>query len=126
MPLPESVAEYCDRIATRTILGSCEGSPFDDGRPQETEELRADMPGRNLLGFCAIGEVCAAKSRRRDLVERACVLLPQLELRRRHPWHSSPVECVPQDNEPLGVRVRRRSEEYGVDHRKGRRVRANG
>src|SRR5882672_5376405 len=126
MPLPESVAEYCDWIATRTILGGCEGSPFDYGRTQETEELRADVPGRNLLGFCAIGEVRAAKSRCRDVVERAGVLLPQIELRRRHPWHPSPVKCVPQDNEPVGVRVRRRSEEYGVDHGKDRRVRTNG
>src|SRR5437762_11967225 len=113
MPLPESVAEYCDRIATRTILGGGEGSPIEYGRTQEAEELRADVPGRNLLGFWAIGEVCAAKPRRRDVVEHACAFLPQIELRRRHPWHPSLIKCVPQDNEPIGVRVRRRFEEYG-------------
>ena len=104
MPLPESVAEYCDRIAARAILGGCEGSPFDDGRTQETEEFRADVPGRNLLGFCAIREVqlpnLAAETSSNTRVRSFHRLNFDGDIR----GHPSPVECVPQDNEPVGVR----------------------
>ena len=123
--LPETVAEHHGEPTAGPIFFRREGAAVDRGGAKEAEEINADVGRRDLFGIRIACDVDHAEAIGRDILKSTCLTPPDIELRRRRGPTGALGRDVEKHHQPLGIRIRQRLQDDGVEDRKNRRVRAD-
>ena len=122
--LEETVAEEDDRARAGVVVVRQKIPPQDRPHSERREEVVSDVPATEAFGAVHPGEVELRLLHGGQGLERSVLVAPVDIVRPGHRHAGEQLGLLVQKDEAVGVAVRQRAQEDGVDRAEDRRVRA--
>ena len=126
--MPETVTENRERRTTNAVFLFGEDAPELRLQADDVEEVRRDDGAGDLLRFAPgqAAQVVGIAARDREMLESG-IVAPEVEVVRKCDRDGALLRTnvLVEDDEPLGVRIRQRPKEDGVNDAEDRGVRAD-
>ena len=124
-PAPEAVAEDDGLPAVGRVLGGGEVAADCRLHAEHPEEVRRDPHAADPFGFAVRDQRRDPRPDERHVLERVAALAPVEERRVADVAGRSGRAALADRDEPIGIRVRQRAEQHGVEDAEDRGVRAD-